>query len=724
MKKIISITILIAGLFSAGSCSNNLLDTSSPSIVDADFVFSSVSNTKAAMVYVYETWRNACQSTAFGDGLYYALDVCGSDIERHPESFSNQPARHWPECLYQNGAYTSQYSIDSYGNGFSNLYSCIAAANNIINAMANSEKFESFSKAGEPTELGQLYGEAVCARAVCYRELIKYFGDVSLVLESGVAGTGLAPRDFIYEYILNDLEQVIPMMYPIGSVPGYASEKNVFSRTFADLLAARMYLDAAGYQTRRADLGADFYKGLDGKVLSFEKQGIDNANADNAFYARRTDYLDLYQKARGHFKAVIDNPGSALWHDTDPRGSEKDGKRYGNPYQYYFQQNNDLVYADESIYEYAMTQGYGNDARPYSYGRVSSGGGSAAFPCKSYGQGRINPAFYWGVFDPLDMRRDVSACVTGSMGNGSEKLISFKPNSKAEGGGITFNKWDENRMERPYCLKQRQSGIKGPYMRIAEAYLGYAECCAVLGDEAQAKTYLAKVRERSFPKGQARTEEFIASCGSVFKAVIHERGFEYAAEGDRRWTLIRTGLLAETIRNFKELTRKMIDGLEQQGYYRFANGNEIPAYVWTKLVDAKSTYGYRLTTQTPVGEEDDPVLYPGWRGQNDDWAAAGRKIGVEESKITKTLNAGDKTNLAIKGLFKYIDPASQEAADLEADGYQKVEYGLSLVTYRDEYYKYFFYDYDYQSAPIYLFPFSSTQLFTGGFTNGYGLRQE
>ena len=128
----------------------------------------------------------------------------------------------------------------------------------------------------------------------------------------------------------------------------------------------------------------------------------------------------------------------------------------------------DATYADESIYEYPMQQGGGNDGRPYSFGRPSSGGGSNAYPCKSYGQGRINPAFYYGVFDPADKRRDVSVTVTGSTGKGFEKLIPLVPNSKADGGGLSLSKWDENRQTRPWVEAQRKSGINGPYMRMSK----------------------------------------------------------------------------------------------------------------------------------------------------------------------------------------------------------------------------------------------------------------
>lgn len=716
MKKLIYSTLCVVGLLTTASCSD-FLNTSSPSVVDADFVFSNIETARAAMDGAYEQWRSCCQNNVFGDGLYYGADVTGSDIERHPEAFKNQPGRHYPECLYQNGTYCSSYGLLSYekeNDTYANLFSAVAKANAIINAIQASANFETMMNGGKATELSQLYGEAIALRACCYREMIKNFGDVPYQTKSGVGALGLCPRDSIYDVCIADLEKVEPLMYKVGE--NATMTKNVMSRTFVQGLIGRMCLDAAGYQTRRTDLGASYYKDGKGNVLTFETLGTEN---NGSVYERRSDYKTLYETAKTYLKACIDNPGTATFHSTDPRSTSKAGQVYDNPYQYFFQQMNNLEYADESIYEYAMTQGTGNDARPYSFGRVSSGGSKNAYPCKSYGQARINPAFYYGMFDPNDKRRDVSVCVTGSTGKGIEKLIPFTPNSKAEGGGLTLNKWDENRMASPYTASQRTSGINGPYMRLAEIYLNYAEACAVTGDDATAKVYLAKIRERSFPSGKANTDAFITSCGSMFKAVVQERGFEFAGEGDRRWTLIRTGLMPEVIKNIKEMTKAMIDGLKTNGYYTFANGNTISNYVWTKLVDAKSTYGFRLTTECPSGKESDPVLYPGWRGQNDDWESIATKAGATFSYGTNT-----KTNLAIKGLFNYIDPNGAEAKALVADGYTKVDWGSLITKNTDEYYTYLFYDYDYTKAPIYLWPFTPNVLSTGGFTNGYGFKQE
>lgn len=718
-NKFLYIALYAAGMLGATSCSD-YLETKSPSTVDANFVFSSTATAKAALEGAKAAMHGAYSSHIFGDGLYYAADIAGSDIMRHPEGYAKQPGRHPAEAFYRNGTETGAYALTSYmkegtDGTYGYLFSVIGKCNAITTAFEQKDNFEEMMSQSEPTELSQLYGEAVAIRATCYRELIKYFGDVQFQSTFGVVAGGLVSRDSIYDVCIEQLKKVEPHMYVLGTCPTYANNvKNYYSRTYVDGLIGRMALEAGGYQTRRNDI-----KRVDGKgnPLTFEALGTDNQNAT---YGRRSDWKNLYATAKEYFKKAIDNAGTAVFHETDPRSEDKNGRVYNNPYQYFFQQlhDADATYADESIYEEPFTQGSsGNDPRPYSLGRPSNGGSKVAYPCKNYGQGRINPAFYYGDFDPKDLRRDVACTVTGSTGKGTEALIPFTPGSKQSAGGISCNKFDENRQNSVWTQAQRRSGINAPYMRLSEMYLGYAEACAATGENAEAKTYLTKVRNRAFRTAdEANVEGFISKEGSLLKAIIDERGFEFAGEGDRRFTLIRTGLLPEKIKEIKDLTRKMLDGLKTNGSYTFENGNTISAYIYTKSVDAagmkdangNTMYGYRLTTQCPEGKENDPVLYPSWRGQKDNWDELGLDYG------TKT----PKTNLAIKGLFAPV--SDEEAEELTKDGYKKADWGKTLVDNDDEYYKYLFYDYDYVSAPIYLWPFTPNIIATGGFVNGYG----
>ena len=690
------------------SCSD-FLETSSPSKTDAEFVFSNDETTRAALESAYANWIDVAANKVFGDGLFYASDMTGSDIERHPERFESQTGRHYPECFYQNGKFAGSYALLSYqkeNETYALLYSIITKANTIISVIQRSEGFSEMMAEGTECTKGQLYGEAVALKATAYRELLKYYGDVPYVSGKNTDSGKLCSRDSIYDVILEELQQAAPLMYRVGDIEG-SKGKNYFSRTYVEGLIGRIALEAGGYQTRRGDIIRTDGKG---KAMTYEVMGKEN---NGALYGRRTDYLKYYEMARQYFKAVIDNPGSVVFHNTDPRAPES-GRIYGNAYQYFFQQmhDSDDAFADESIYEVTIAQGEGNDARPYSFGRPSTGANSDNYPCKNYGQCRINPAFYYGVFDPEDMRRDVSCTVTASNGSyGKEILIPFTPGSQGNGGGISCNKWDENRQKKVWTANCRKSGINGPYMRISEVYLGYAEACAVLGDETDAKKYLSIIRERAFPPGKADVDVFIAQEGSLLKAIIDERGFEFAGEGDRRTVLIRSGLIGEKIKAIKELTRKMLDGLQANGFYQFDNGNVISTKVYTKMVDAKALKGYRLTTQCPQNSQDDPILYPSWRGVNDDWSSYGLDY-----------EGNTKTNLAIKGLFKKL--SDDEVSVLLADGYKEENWGQTLVENSDEYYKYLFYDYDYESAPIHYWPFTPNILSNGGFTNGYGFKQQ
>ena len=89
---------------------------------------------------------------------------------------------------------------------------------------------------------------------------------------------------------------------------------------------------------------------------------------------------------------------------------------------------------------------------------------------------------------------------------------------------------------------------------------------------------------------------------------------------------------------------------------------------------------------------------------------------------------GTAHNLAIKGLFKYIDPNSAEAAALIAEGYKKVNWGVDLVKYKDHYT-------DTNLLPgvkagnvaprfYWPMPFETLTMSKGKITNGYGLAQE
>ena len=142
MKKIIIYTIAsFAGLLLAASCSEFLAPVDH-GLVDREFVFSSINNTRAAMKQVYSQWQSVADGSFYGNGNFYAVNLPGGDDSRHPEGYNNQLQRHIPEGFYENGKQTAEYNIETYGN-FSSYYSVIATANTIASAMESSEDFDS-----------------------------------------------------------------------------------------------------------------------------------------------------------------------------------------------------------------------------------------------------------------------------------------------------------------------------------------------------------------------------------------------------------------------------------------------------------------------------------------------------------------------------------------------------------------------------------------------------
>lgn len=685
-----SVALCSAGLLAATSCSD-YLETGSPSTVTVDVVMSSYDNCRSAVDGTYTSFHNVLLNQTFGAGLFYALDAAGSDIERHPEGYSAQPTRHQPESFYEGGKseILAAYNPVTYGkeapsSAFSMLFSIITTTNTLTSGITETQL-----KGEKAREYKQIYAEAMFMKALCYRELIKYYGDVPMLLDINDTPDKLTSRLDIYAALLPKLQACVDDLPVIT-----ATNKTTITKQFGYATIGRIALEAAGYQTFRLDVtSAD----------RLEKHP-DYTDSHDATYARAKNYKDYYKVAYDAFYKVVNDPGAVIF---DP-----------NDYSKFFTQlhGDDNVYADESLFEDEQLQGAdGNDERPYSIGRPATGASSNNYPCKSYGQSRINPAFYYGMFDPRDVRRDISCVITGTTNTiglkkgGYEFLMPFTPASQAKGGGIACGKFDENRQNTIWTKNQRRSGINAPFMRISEVYLGLAEAALMIEkpDVNTAVTYYNKTRLRAGLDAATTTV--------TFEEVIDERGFEFAGEGDRRWTLIRTGLIGKKVAAIRKLTSDMIAGLRSAGEFKFANENVIGSKIYYKYVDPKSTevgVGKRLMPATPASmrvpafepaNDAEAVQFPGWRGQHE-WENVFADIYASDSK----------SNLAIKGLFTNITETPE--------GYTAMDWGAELVKQEAEYSTYLFNGWDCKSAPIYLFPLTTNALI-GGITNGYGFGQ-
>lgn len=632
MKKIIIYLAVITLCITVTQCKKTYLDVSSPSAVDDDFVTNTPAETFKTLSWCYANYRQNCIM-----GTYRWNDPVGSDAEMYPEaSSSNNNAAICRADLNP---------IDAAGGGFDNLYNVLARASKVAGLIAAKPAYQADVAANKVSDWTQLYGEAVSIYAQCYFDLVRHFGDVPFGYENTTTTEyTLRSRFDIYDSLIKVLKVAEPLMYKLGQ-GGIQQER--FSRSYCDALIGQLALFSGGYQTIRTDM-----TGLYGN-LQFVKKGTEKFGC---VYARRTDYLEYYKIAEPYLQAAIDNKGSAYLITADNRTYAN------NPYQRVFQYFNDLQPCPEYLFELGNIQG-GTQATtseyPYAFGRPSDGGSSNAAPTKTFGALRIIPTFYYGEYENGDKRRDASVTVTGSNGDGNEKMLSFVPGNKTT-GGIAINKWDDNRMNPPYFAAQRNSGMDWAVLRLADVILMLAEVKAELGKNPEAVTLVNQIRQRAFGNS---AHDIGALSGSALKdAIFQERKLELVGEGTRRWDMIRSGTFSERAIAVQQEMATMVNNLNTLGFHTFANGNVISKYIWTKKVMLANplTYDPDITN---------PALYPGWRGQ------------FNYSSIPAIANkvVGTNHNLAIQGLFNYIDPAGAAAAALVTQGYARYNWGIDIV---------------------------------------------
>jgi hypothetical protein len=684
MKKIIYVCLaLMPFMFTA--CSD-YLDTSNAGQSDDEFVMSSVDEAFKTLSYAYAEYR---QNVAHG-GNYNYQDVLGSDAEYMSEypTANNVIARLQPAAT----------AISARATQYNSLNVVLARSARVAELIAAKGEYQLDASGSVPTAWTQLYGEAKTLWAFCAWELVRHFGDVPFGYENKyVEEYELISRFNIMDQIMDELKAVEGRMYVLGQ-GGITAER--LSRSFANALIGEIALHAGGWQTIRTDI-----PGLYGNV-QFEYKGSDDGTC---VYARRQDYQDYIRTAEQYLNVAVNTQnGTAKLITTDSRTAN-------NPFQKHWQEINSRCVSEESLFEIGCIAGVANCEHPYSMGRPGSNS-SAMSILNTFAAIRIIPTFFYNAYEPGDKRRDVSMVVTGSnAATGQENLMPLGVGTRIGGGGPSINKWDQNRGDVPAFpnAANRSSGMNYTVMRMADAMLMLAEAKAILGsDNAGAINLVNQIRTRAF--GNADHHIPGLSGEALLDAIYDERRLELLGEGDIRWDMIRSGKLNERAVAVRKEMEEMTAGLEANGYYTFPSGRTISNYIWTKQIQVGGSSTAVVTQECT--DESDPVLFPGWRGIYN-WGAAA--------------HTAEAKNLAIKGLYTYIDPDGAEAAALEADGYKKVNWGINVwndanakamfnaaildgVVGREN------------QAPRYFHPMPVTVIdqSKGKVTNGYGLPQQ
>ena len=671
---IILYTILTAVAFS--SC-KDFLETKNLGQSDNEFVTSSPEEVSKVLSWAYGQYRT---NIAAG-GNYNWQDPLGSDAEYMSEfpTANNVIARLQPEAASINNA--TQF----------NALNIVLAR---VSRLADALREKGIHEMEETNIWTHLYGEAITMKALCSWELVRHFGDVPYGYENQyIQEYELSSRFDIMDQIIDELTAVEGSMFRLGE-SGITAER--LNRSYANALIGEIALHAGGWQTIRTDMD-----GLYGDV-QFEHKGADDGMC---VYARRKDFKDYIQVAEKYLNiAIYTQNGSAQLITTDNRS-------FNNPFQVHWQEINSRRSSPESFFEISAAPGHGGE-HPYSQGRPGSNN-NAVSVLNTFAAIRIIPSFFYNAYEPGDKRRDVSMVVTGSdAATGRETLVPLGAGTRIGGGGPSINKWDQNRGDDPLIANNafRGAGMNYTILRVADAMLMLAEAKALLGDDAGALELVNQIRERAF--GNSDNNITGKTGEELLDAIYEERKLELLGEGDIRWDMIRSGKFNERAIKVRQEMEDMMAGLAQNGYYTFESGRTISNYIWTKHVQINPGSSQAVVTQESTSEED-PALYPGWRGIFN-WNAPSHA----------SVNA---KNLAIEGLYRYIDPNGAEAAALEADGYEKTNWGITMLSGTNpNMYKAAILDgvggrENY--APRYFHPMPLTVIdqSKGAVTNGYGL---
>ncbi len=608
------------------------LDVSNAGQSDDNFVMSSPNEAFKTLSWAYAEFR----TNAAAGGNYNWQDPLGSDAEYMSEypTANNVIARVQPTAT----------TINAFSTQYNSLNIVLARAARIAELIAAKPEYKAEAAGSAPTAWTQIYGEAKTLWAYSAWELVRHFGDVPFGYENKIVDSyELTSRFKIMDKLIDELKAVEGKMYVLGQ-GGITAER--LSRTFANALIGEIALHAGGWQTIRTDI-----PGLYADV-QFDQKGTDDGSC---VYARRKNYQDYIKIAEQYLNVAVNTQkGTAVLVTTDTRPS-------ANPFQKVWQEVNSRRISPESIFEIGTVAGVGNSEYGYSMGRPGSNSSVVAY-LNTFAAIRIIPSFFYNGYEPGDKRRDVSMVVTGSnAATGQENIIPLGVGTRIGGGGPSINKWDKNRGDVPLYpnAANRSTGINYVILRMADAMLMLAEAKAIAGsDNAGAIALVNQVRERAF--GNKNSNISGLSGDALLNAIYNERKLELLGEGDVRWDMIRSGKFNERAIAIRKEMADMTTGLQAKGFYTFPSGRTISNYIWTKFVQIGGSTAVVTQECTDV---NDPALFPGWRGIYN-WAASAH------TSTTK--------NLAIKGLYNYIDPAGTEAASLVTNGYTRVNWGITV----------------------------------------------
>ncbi len=520
--------ISILALLGTTSCEDTLTEKPD-SYYEKENYFVNAVNANMAVVGIYDSFAKLQHFGQFemampcSDDTYYIQGTGSDNTRRDIAHYTIKSNNTWV------------YNIWKY------KYQGIDRANFAIDGIMGMEDY----KNGD-TQLIKYVAEARFLRALLAFDLVKYWGDVPFKTTfSNNYQDAYQPRtdrEEIYEQIIKDLDFAKKNLdwATAGSSPERATQGA------ARALLMRVYLQRAGYSLK-----------MDGQLTRPDDE-------------KRKEYFTAVTKEWEEFQ-------KNGYHDFYTNGFTELFKGFSAG----------ILNSKESIFEIAFYTPSGNAEDAGNWGTYN--GPQVEAPGKATDiskiMGRANAFFrvvpeWKDFFEDNDVRRDIMVCTYQYKWDAAtaDHVKTENKNTKDWYPGKWRREWmprgykDPNNVDVNYC-----------FLRYADVVLMAAEAYNELNDQTTAWELINDVRERSGATEITSTNyadfykapkvydlPFISDgdeAGKVRTALYWERGFELAFEGQRKYDLVRWGVLYDAIKLFGENTNKQVNPKTNKDLY-------------------------------------------------------------------------------------------------------------------------------------------------------------
>ena len=533
MKKIISAACIAMGVISMSSCSD-FLDQKSPSELETTDVYNSTYYTELRVNKIY---GGLTQDRTYSQDLAIVWNL-NSDIEL-VDGLGDDATNTTSERGNMN--YNASPAWSKISGVWDAIYGVIEDANDVVAGVRNSNLLTNGSTS-EQQAMKRYLGEALTLRAMCYLDLVRFFGDVPFKTEPSKSDLSNAylsktDRDEILDQLLVDLEEAVEMLPWADEVGGYTTER--ITKGYAHGLLAQIAMTRAGYAIREK-----------------AKEGYETASYSDATYPTQRPAADvrtdLYARALKHLSAIINN------------GTHQLNPSFENQWYLINQLQLDKTY-HENLFEIPMGRNVTGELG-YTVGVRMNGVTTEYGYGNSSGKLKLTAPLLYS-YDKNDLRRDITIAAFEIKQDGKNTIESMLGNAPF---GLYCAKWDCRKMSNEWLQEnlkataKHMTGVNPVKMPYSQVLLYYAECLNELaGPEGSyqgdagitALQALALVHNRAFSEASIannymnnvpRTKE------GFFEALVQENAWEFAGEGYRKWDLIRWNLLVDRINAFKQ----------------------------------------------------------------------------------------------------------------------------------------------------------------------------